>query len=94
MLECRRVLERCSRSIWRDAYPGQQPPDRFAETMGDIRDSGVVPAPDWHLMKNLYSRSSDIVHNGGANKESALWIWLGTAEVAELASAKRPQVRA
>jgi hypothetical protein len=91
VLECRRVLERCSRSMWQDAYPGQHPPSQFHATMADIRESGVVPPPDWHLMKNLYSRSSDIVHNGGGNRQAALWIWLGTAEVAELVGAKRPQ---
>lgn len=49
----------------------------------------------WRVSVSVRARpTTDIVHNGGANRESALWIWLGTAEVAELASAKRPQVRA
>ena len=88
--ECRRVLERCSRTMWEDAFPERQAPGRFSDAMFDIRSTGVVPEADWHLMKNLYSRASDIVHNGGGTKQAALMIWLGTAEVAELAGAKRP----
>ncbi|MBX3031592.1 MAG: hypothetical protein KF809_15705 [Chloroflexi bacterium] len=82
--ECRRILERCARGLWQDAHQGAGPPRSFYELMADLRGLGAVPDPDWHLMKNLYARASAIVHEGGARPDVALWIWLGTAQVAEL----------
>lgn len=48
----------------------------------------TMGTPFW---TNLYSRASDVIHNWGRSKETALWILTGTAEVAELADASRPQ---
>jgi hypothetical protein len=55
----------------------------------ELRDHPSMPPSDWHMAKNLYSRASAIVHEGGATPQLALWIWLGVMQLAELA---RPAV--
>ena len=92
VMECRRVLERCSRTMWEESFPGESVPARFSERMHQIYDTGVIPLPDWHRMKHLYARASDIVHNGGGSRRAALQIWLDTADIAELAASARPCV--
>jgi len=80
---CRQVLESAARRIWeiRRATPT---PRSFSEVMDGLRGDAAVPVADWHLMKQLWSRSSAVVHDRGADREIALWVWLGTREVAEL----------
>ena len=60
-------------------------PDRWMDLMDGLRASPLVPLSDWHLMRNLYSRASGVVHDGGSTPEIALWIWLGVAQAAQLA---------
>lgn len=82
--ECRRVIERSARSLWSRAGNAGTAPNRFGDVMAGLRGAAIIPDPDWHLIKNLYARASGVVHEGGATPDIALWIWLGTLQVAEL----------
>jgi len=81
--DCRRVLERCAKRLWQAENPGRSASASFRDLMGDLRD-GAIPVSDWHLMKNLWSTASGIVHDGGGTPDLALWVWLGCARVAEM----------
>jgi len=82
--ECRRALETVARILWTRSGSAA-PPDRWMDLMDGLRGSPLVPISDWHLMRNLYSRASGVVHDGGATPDIALWIWLGVAQAAQLA---------
>jgi hypothetical protein len=58
----------------------------MGQMLSDLYDHESFPAPDFHLAKNLYARASGIVHEGGAEADAALWIWLGVVQIAELVS--------
>ena len=85
--DCRRALERSIELLWTSATGRTR--DKFV-TMGmmlsDLYDHPSFPAPDFHLAKNLYARASGVVHEGGAEADAALWIWLGVVQIAELLS--------
>lgn len=86
---CRRVLEACVREIWRMKRSGPEPPS-FTLVLDDLHRDPVFPMTDWHLSKQLWTRASGYVHQGGAKPEAALWIWLGTQQIAELVPVTRP----
>ncbi len=65
------------------------PPHGFTQTLSELYGDAAIPTPDWHLMKQLFARASAVVHEGGADQEMALWIWLGTREIAELVVQRR-----
>jgi len=81
--ETRRALEAAARSIYRSSF-GNDGPRPFHELAAELRGNALLPDGDWHLMKNLWSRASGAIHEGKADSSSALWIWLGTAQFAEL----------
>jgi hypothetical protein len=83
VVETRQALELIADGLWRRT--SQLPrPRSIGETLDLLRGSPSIPGSDWHLFKNLWSRASAIVHEGGATSEIALWIWLGTAQLSEL----------
>lgn len=84
IVECRRALEAVAKLLYLQAF-GRPTPDRgTAAVLADLRGHASVPDADWHQAKNLYARASAVVHDGGASAQLALWIWLGTQQLAEL----------
>jgi hypothetical protein len=83
IVESRQVMELIVDRLW-SATSTSPRPRRMGEALELLRGSPMLPREDWHLIKNLWSRASAIVHEGGATVEGALWIWLGTTQLAEL----------
>jgi predicted nucleic acid-binding Zn-ribbon protein len=83
ILECRRVLEACAKRLWEQEHPGRTAGGAFWVLMDELRN-GAIPISEWHLMKNIWSTASGIVHEGGGTPDVALWVWLGCARVAEM----------
>jgi hypothetical protein len=88
VLDARRAIEAAVAALWAKAFD-RIPQSRrsIGDLLFELREQPSLPGNDWHLAKNLYSRASAIVHEGGATPQIALWIWLGTIQIAELASA-------
>ena len=89
VMKCRRALEGAVAGLWQQANTGSRLPSvSISQLLTDLRDHPLLGISDWHLAKNLYARSSAIVHEGGATPDVALWIWLGVLQFAEIAHAE------
>lgn len=90
ILDSRRALEEIIGQLFTRAL-GRSPHGlRVADMMSDLRGHPAIPDSDWHQAKNLYARSSAVVHDRGGTARLALWIWLGTYQLAELLGAPAP----
>ena len=88
-VECRQALETYVLLLWGRANGHRVAGDRrpFHLLMQDLRDHPTMPPGDWHAAKNMWSRSSAIVHGEApASPYVALWLWLGIVDLVRTAS--------
>lgn len=79
----RRAMESAIGHLWRQATGGIGTP-KMNDMLEQLRGHRLMPNSDWHLVKNLYSRASAIVHDGTKRADLALWIFFGAVQICEL----------
>lgn len=87
----RRALETTCRLLLTQSYgaPDDAVPMRYI--LDTLRNDPVMPDSDWHLAKNVWSRASAFVHEGGATPLHALWAWLSVVQLAQLTTGQFPR---
>lgn len=87
IVDSRRALETFVALTWGRAF-GLKPSGIRRPTsvlLAELRGNPQLPESDWHLAKNLYGRSSGVIHEGGATPQLAMWVWLGMVQLADSA---------
>ena len=87
--ESRQVLEAAVNMLWMAAGNERNTSRRVTDLLAELRGHPLLPDPDWHLVKNLYSRASAIIHDEVRGRaDLALWIFFGAVQFCELVPGK------